>query len=194
MRIVFEGADLVGKSTLAQEVAKRLNLPYRGKIVRVSPEELLLKQQEDFKKHPEAVLDRCYWLSNLIYEPITAHAPSIISTGNALRDFLRDPDTVYVLVTANEATLGARYKERGDELQTLSTIIEANKMYLKVLQVRTPKNLIILHTDKLTVEQSVDKVMDMLKQYLGEDVAQQPVKKEVKPKQSVKEDKTDAAN
>lgn len=168
MRIVFEGADLAGKSTLAKEVAKALKLPYRGKITRVAADKLMMTQQQDFKTHPHAVLDRCYWMSNLIYEPLTVHAPSIISTGPVLQGYLQDDETVYVLITANEATLGARYNERGDELQTLSTIIEASRMYLRFVQARPPKHFILFSTDKGSIADNVAELVKLIKTHMAD--------------------------
>lgn len=180
MRIVFEGADLTGKSTISKAIAEALKLPYRGRIVRVGPDKILQAQLEDFAKHPNAVLDRCYWLSNVVYEPITNHAPSALSSGNTLKHFLHEDDTLYILIVANEATLGKRMEERGDELQTLDTILEANKMYQRFMESRAPKHLIVHSTDEGTIEENIDKVLTMICEYLLIEKPKKVVKKEDK--------------
>ncbi len=128
MRIVIEGPDLSGKSTLADQLGERLNMPVRHGIQRVGGFNVYGAQDIDFMEHPHAILDRCYWMSDLIYEPLTTGRPSAYEFKN-IDMLLTDPNTVYIILCPDMDIMTERYNSRGDELQTWETIVKAWKRY-----------------------------------------------------------------
>lgn len=81
MKIICEGPDNSGKTTLAQSLAKNLNLEYRRPPTLSSTEGVndavfLWWERELFHhEHESAVYDRCTYISDPIYRLVSGKAP-----------------------------------------------------------------------------------------------------------------------
>lgn len=167
MRIVFEGADLTGKSTLAIKVAEALQLPLRGRITRVGPDKVKEAQIEDYKKYPNAVLDRCYWMSDLIYEPIYSQEPSVFLDN--FKEFLQDQDTIYIILVASKKVITNRFYSRGDDIYNVDQILTANRNYMDFAEAFPGRHTIVFDTyqsREQTIQDSIEALITLIQEEL----------------------------
>lgn len=127
MRIVIEGADLTGKSTLVNNLKQLLDMPGRDERI-VKTGNALEAQQKDFEKHTHHILDRCYWISDLVYEGVY-HPNEVSPMTHHISEFTGDAYTMYVFLLASKETLEKRFALRGDDIQSIENILSANEGY-----------------------------------------------------------------
>jgi thymidylate kinase len=164
--LIFEGADLVGKSTLAEEFARRMDAP----VIKIRWD-LMHPEAETraFAKatiallvglRPDAVFDRCYF-SFYAYGPVlgydVAYMPALI------KRFERVENARLVMLTAREEVLRERFAKEPDEWFTIDQIVAANARFPDLIAL-APPNLPTLHLD--TSEHSVDECIETVQRWL----------------------------
>lgn len=160
VKIIFEGPDGAGKSTLAKLVADSLGVPCRGRITRVGPDAVIDVNREDLQAPGVSVLDRCYWLSDLIYEPIYSGRPSVFQFLDiAEYDTF---NTILVYVDCPDNVLEERIGDRGDELYSLADILKAASRYRAFFETYRRK-FIYVDTSQRTVGETVTYLCNILK-------------------------------
>lgn len=160
MLIVFEGPDGAGKTTLAEEVAKRLNYNLRGKITRVGPDLIEHSNSEDFKRDGNWILDRCYWVSDYIYEPYVNGLHSILEFKNFSK--LAGSNIKYIYITCEENALRERIISRGDELWNADQIVQIKQRYDNFFTNEFPQPVLCVNT-KFDFEQNVQAIINYIK-------------------------------
>ena len=167
MRVIFEGPDLVGKSTLVSLVAAKLGMPIRGRITRVGPSQVLFANAEDFAQNPNSVLDRCYWLSDLVYEPINTGNASVCAKPPVYQLLAKDEHSIYVYVTASDEVLRERMKTRGDELLNIEQIITASHRYDDFFFNVNMKYLLTVDTSSTNVDENVERITNYIQEVIN---------------------------
>ena len=162
-KIIFEGPDGAGKSTLAELVSQALELPLRGRITRVGPSNVFEVNKKDLTAPGVAVLDRCYWLSDLIYEPIYSNTPSVLQFMNMHEyDLL---NTILVYVDCSDDAIKERIGDRGDELYSINQILKAANRYRCFFATYT-RTLIKVDTSKKSLGENVSYLCNELRKYI----------------------------
>lgn len=130
--LIIEGADLVGKTTLAKALLKRAELDDRGYIyghMGVLPSGFSAEQYIDLAQ-PWLVQDR-FHMSQIVYRFIE-NQPDHFLTPDVYRMIdgaLRMFGTFTIIMTASLELLAQRYEERGDGLYNLTNINLANACF-----------------------------------------------------------------
>lgn len=150
MILIIEGADLVGKSTLA----RRLTMVKGWPIIKLrwslrgDPEtetKTLAKTTIEFldATHPNAIFDRCYF-SWWAYAPSLGYRVEYMP--HVIASFRVIEDARLILLTASELTIQQRYQHKPQHRHPLSVILAANQRYPSLLNL-LPDNLPRLHID-----------------------------------------------
>src|SRR5918911_4219444 len=136
MIVIFEGADLVGKSTLADRLAAKHGWPVvkirwalvgdeRAETVGIATATIELLRA----LRPNVVLDRCYF-SMWAYGLQTAYLPDLIARFGRVS---RVADARLILVTASAEELARRYAREPDHYFSLEKIQAANARFPSLL-------------------------------------------------------------
>jgi hypothetical protein len=152
MIVIFEGADLVGKSTLADRLAAGRGWPVvkirwalvgdeRAETVGIANATIELLQA----LRPNLILDRCYF-SMWAYGLRTDYLPELIGRFGRVS---RVVDTRLVLLTASADELRRRYEREPDLYFSLEKIQTANARFPSLLPL-LPRSLPHLHLDTTT--------------------------------------------
>jgi thymidylate kinase len=161
MIVILEGPDQAGKSTIGRKLAEALGFNYRGRITRLGPDKVIQGNEDDFTREGNWILDRCYWLSDYIYEPIFNGHQSTIATVDS-GAYLKEGIT-YIFVTCTEETIVERMLERGDDLYTVDQIITAKQRYDKFFDEQWKRPYIKVDTTTGSVQEHVDYIINILR-------------------------------
>lgn len=139
MLIILEGPDLAGKTTLARRLEMYLSAKYGDHTIRVlhrgppiqhpldeyvTP---LIHYRPGNRKH--VICDRWH-VGEVVYSGILNRATKMTpAVYRYVEAFLKARGAVVVHVNSDVATLNTRYDERGDDRQSLDTIIHASGVY-----------------------------------------------------------------
>ncbi len=150
MIVIIEGADKVGKSTLARRFAVVHHLP----VIKICWKHYAYAEVETRtmahttieilrKTRPSAIFDRIYF-SWWAYGPAlgyrVAFMPEIIANFGEIND------ARLILLTASEDEIRQRFDREPDLFFPLDVILEANERYPSLLSL-LPENLPRLHID-----------------------------------------------
>lgn len=164
MHIVFEGPDCSGKSSLLEAVAKELDMPCRKRIVRVGPENILEVNREDLEQEGSLLLDRCYWISDIIYEPFhNVEGSALLPLDRKLYDV---GDAFYIHVTCSSEVMQGRLEERGDELFDETQIEIARRRYIEFFEHTFGREHLTIDTTEVPFEENVKKIVNKIKEVL----------------------------
>jgi thymidylate kinase len=168
MILIVEGADLVGKSTLAERVAAHYGWPIvkiRWALIGDPAAETRGMARATIKMlcalRPNVIFDRIYF-SWWAYGDDVAFMPELIAS------FARVPDARLVLLTASAEELRRRYEREPDLYFSLEVIQAANARFPSLLPV-LPPSLSALHIDTTTT--SPDTVFERVLAFLAADAA-----------------------
>lgn len=174
MKIILEGPDLSGKTTLAKALAEALGFQLREKIVRKSPEESMKVNEEDLTREGNWILDRCYWYSDLMYEPMVTGNRSVYDGRDTLvkiAKLMKDNDCVLILMLPTDEVLEDRYS-RGDELWSLEQIKEVSQSYEDSTDILGPLLMeqgVSTFTGIVTGPSDITEMVEQVKAMLEED-------------------------
>lgn len=150
MILIFEGADLVGKSTLAERFAAAYGWPIvkiRWALIGGPAAETRGMARATIEllcaTRPDVIFDRIYF-SMWAYGEDVSYLPKLIT------DFARVPDARLVLLTASTEELRRRYERQPDLYFSLETIQAANARFPSLLPL-LPSSLPSLHIDTTDV-------------------------------------------
>jgi hypothetical protein len=149
MILIFEGADLVGKSTLAE----RFSAAYGWPVVRirwaligdpVAETRGMARATIELLQalRPDLIFDRIHF-SWWAYGDDVAAMPELI---NAFDRVSRLSDARFVLLTASDAELQRRYEREPDLYFSLDVIQKANRRFPSLLEL-LPPSLPRIHID-----------------------------------------------
>lgn len=160
MKIIIEGCDCSGKSSIAASLGTQLGLPLRERIERMKPEKAVFAHMKDLSG-PSQILDRCYFISDTVYEPLMSGNNSIFDTvRNEIEEFTAE-QSIIIYVYCSDEELKARYMVRGDELQSFDTIMAAHRRYREFFN-NTSMPHIRLDTTNLNASQAASKIKKLI--------------------------------
>jgi thymidylate kinase len=166
MIVIIEGADLVGKSTLAERVAKAHDWPIvkiRWALVGDAKAETFGMANATIEllaaTTPDVILDRSYF-SMWAYGEEVSYVPELIGRFDQVS---RITPARLVLLTASEAALRQRFAREPDRYHTLEIIQRANHRFPSLLAL-VPKTLPALHID--TSQTAIEAAADQVEAFL----------------------------
>ena len=137
LKIILEGADNVGKTTIAEWLGHYYRIKVRDRIIRTNNYQVIPKHFEDLAVNTDCIFDRCYAISDWIYEPLTVQKNSMFYIKN-MRDImeqhLRDNDIFLIHITCDIPTLQRRYDANGDDIFSFNKILEARDRYIEYFE------------------------------------------------------------
>lgn len=164
MILIVEGADLVGKSTLAERVAATYGWPIvkiRWALIGDPAAETRGMARATIEllcaTTPDVIFDRVYF-SWWAYGQDVTFMPRLIA------DFARVPDARLVLLTASAEELQRRYEREPDLYFSLDVIQAANARFPSLIPL-LPTTLPVLHID--TTSTSPDEVFERVCAFLS---------------------------
>jgi len=164
MILIIEGADLVGKSTLAERVAATYGWPIvriRWALIGAPAAETHGMARATIEllctTTPDVIFDRIYF-SWWAYGDDVSFMPKLIT------DFARVPDARLVLLTASAEELQRRFEREPDLYFPVDVIQRANARFPSLLPL-LPDTLPSLHID--TTETSADEVFEQVQRFIS---------------------------
>jgi len=148
LRIIIEGADLTGKSTIAKKIAKQFNLSYVHVIrkdIHTIPFYYNLLDKHDI------VFDR-HFIGEMIYPYLFHRDPEFGQQG--FKIILDKADKLgYKIIIAylTDEQLMSRLKSRGEECQdTIDTLLKANHWFIDIARIN---NMPLINTEEMSYEE-----------------------------------------
>jgi len=130
MSIIIEGADLVGKTTLAKHLAKKLGLLYQHMDRPPTKEGIWGVKEYSSLLSPYTIRDR-FHTSELVYSSVLKRSSKMSRrTYMDIDKAIYRSGSILVLVTADQSLIKERYSQEGDNLYNLTTILHASSVYL----------------------------------------------------------------
>lgn len=123
MKIVVEGADGVGKSTLVNKLVEKLNFPMAHPTDET--ENTYQYDLELLSSSEDIIIDRLI-LSEIVYSSVFSRVPLIDM--NEFMLLLEEIDVMIIMYASNDEDLFNRLKNRGS-LDEYERAIEANNIY-----------------------------------------------------------------
>lgn len=160
MKILLEGCDCSGKSSIAAQLSDLLELPLRERIVRVGPNKAITAHMNDIAGAPE-ILDRSYFISDYVYEPLVTGKDSVFASCRSRMEFHTMKNCLVVYVKCSSKTILERYRVRGDEDQTIETILLARERYEKFFKT-TKMPFITINTDGMEALTAAEKICQII--------------------------------
>ena len=162
MRIIVEGCDNSGKTTLLNALAHRMQVTPRTRITRVGPQRVRDCNERDLTSAYE-LYDRCYWITDKIYEEV--YGGKSVLTSADVQPFCSE-DYLYVFVTASEDTIRERMNTRGDDLHTTESVLKARALYEEFFN-NFPGRYIKIDTTKCNLITEINAVITVVKEYIN---------------------------
>lgn len=178
MILLLEGPDNGGKSSIMQElrrmheygilVEKHITVDFKKMTFREDNKvERTLDLVEASKAFHLNIWDRCYYPSDLIYNPTVEGKPSVIQPHRNLIEYnMLLVNTIIVFVTAEIPTLMKRLASRGDEYVAESQIKSICLSYLNFFK-ETPLPWYVVNTTNEDVYATTKQVADIIDRHLG---------------------------
>lgn len=165
-KIILEGPDNAGKSTIGRLLAEKLGWSLRGKIIRVGQDMVESANEQDLARSGNEVLDRCYWLSDYIYEPVVADHKSVFERKTAeMEQHLQDRGIVLVFIHCSAQALLDRFMLLGDDIQNQQTVIKVACRYEQFFRDDVFLNYVDIDTTSSTPEECVEAIIKFLEVY-----------------------------
>lgn len=168
MILIIEGADLVGKSTLAERVAAVHGWPIvkiRWALIGDPAAETTGMARATIEilraTTPNVIFDRIYF-SWWAYGPVLGH--DVSSLPRLIKQFAPVKDARLVVLTASAEELRKRYEREPDLYFSLEIIQAANARFPSLLEL-VPDTLPALHID--TTDTPPDDVFDQVRAFMA---------------------------
>lgn len=160
-RILLEGGDNAGKTTIGKALAEKLGWTLRGRIIRVGPEKVVEAHREDMKC-TQTIMDRSYFISDMVYERVLDKVSVFSPIRGEMEDEMRRSKTAIIHVVCSEEDIRSRYEKEGDDIHNLKEILEAHRGYRNFFYSTYMPHLVV-STTRRTTEQNVKEII----KYLG---------------------------
>lgn len=174
LRILIEGPELSGKSTIAKALADEFTNGAIDKHVVPDDEEAAMDAIVTFVDSAHlldgiCITDRLYYPSDVIYSPIFNNGKeSFLSPIRQKLDKLMSIENILVLyVYADEFTIGQRYDIRGDEYLSKEDCIKSASLYREFMQ-STTMSVRELDTSDLDIETMIQKAFKIVNTWINE--------------------------
>lgn len=174
MVIILEGADLVGKTTLANELSLRLNIPQTGIWIDLNdPKPAVISVSRTLKMiihtlHPDIIFDRSF-MSEWVYSKIRNREDGYINS--LINEWEQIKDLYLVILYANDNILKNRFAIRGDNHFLIDDILKANGLYQDFYkQVNKQFKSILIDVSNLNTKQLVELIINTLTQNNGNQI------------------------
>lgn len=164
-KILIEGHELAGKSTIAQMLSEKYRI-MREKHIKPNSqseiEESLDEMLRDLNSSAGgmALVDRFYYPSDMIYSPIYDGESSSINIDKG-EIILGHDNLTLVILQADEDSIVERYNERGDEALNVEQCVDSLHRYRTFLSA-TDASFIKINTNNDKVEDTFKKVEEAL--------------------------------
>jgi thymidylate kinase len=172
MIIILEGADLVGKTTLANAMSSRLHIPQTGIWIDLNhPQPAVISVSKTLKMviqvlQPDIIFDRSF-MSEWVYSKIKNREHEYIN--DLIEEWKVVNDLFLVILYAKDDVLKQRFEVRGDKHFSIDDILRANTLYQELHKIVDNQiTSVLLDVSELTVEQMVDNIInefDLLQKY-----------------------------
>ncbi len=167
MIVIIEGADLVGKSTLAEALRRRYGWPIvkiRWALVGDVHAETRGMATATIKLllalDPDVIFDRSYF-SMWAYSEDPSFMPGLLAEFDHVSAQI---DVALIVLTASEKELTRRYNAEPDEYFSLEIILRANARF-RTLPKLVPVSLPMLELD--TSRLSIGEVVEAVESFIG---------------------------
>lgn len=180
MIILLEGPDNGGKTTIVEELKRRhtagqlvpegIKLDFQKMTFRegdkVQRIDMLLERAKEFDVN---IWERCYYPSDLVYNPLVEGKPSPVEEHRNLIEFkLLMANTLIVFVSAELNILEARQAARGDEYIKDNQLPAICASYMEVLRTAAVP-WFILNTGTKTLDQCIDNLSLYVEAFIHDD-------------------------
>ena len=166
MVIILEGADLVGKTTLAKKLGLELGIPQTGIWIDLNyPQPSMVSVSKTLKMviqalQPNIIFDRSF-LSEWVHSKIINREHDYIN--ELIAEWGKIDDLFLVITYANDNVLKGRFDVRGDERFSINHILKANVLYQELYSfVNNHITSILLDVSESTVEQTVGHIVKFI--------------------------------
>jgi thymidylate kinase len=166
MIVILEGADLVGKTTLANALSNRLHIPQTGIWIDLNcPQPAVVSVSKTLRMviqalHPDIIFDRSF-LSEWVYSKIKNREYNYIN--ELIAEWEKVNDLFLIILYANDDVLKKRFKVRGDVHFSIKDILKANMLYQKLYNtVNNQITSVLINVSELNVEQIVDHTINLI--------------------------------
>jgi thymidylate kinase len=167
MIIILEGADLTGKTTLADHLSAHLNMPIvRPWIHLAYPKPSVISVARTLHHlfchiHPDVIYDR-FFFSEYVYAQVMGREHEYVS--DLIREWASVLGMYLVCLTASDETLESRYAARdGDWYVSLPQIRAIKDAYAELLAILpTTIPTLSLDTSQLSPDAAADEVISWL--------------------------------
>lgn len=135
MIIILEGADLVGKTSIAKKLHQITGFPQTSIWIDLNkPKPAVISVSKTIRLiidalKPDIIFDRSF-MSEYVYGNVLGRDISYIP--ELVHDWKHIKNCFLFIITANEDTLRKRYQQRGDSYVDINNIIEINEQYKKL--------------------------------------------------------------
>jgi len=169
MIIIFEGTDCVGKTTLLNKVATKLNYPTFKRDRTVLPDagnafdcyieiDLLL----DFinQTNINLIVDRL-WLSEIVYSEV--YGREYNKKAYELFDLTMQNQSIIICVTANGISIKNRFAK--EDMVTFDKALEIQQKYFDYIHILHTPLIFIDNSDNVSIDINVDKIVNIINKY-----------------------------
>jgi thymidylate kinase len=166
MVIIIEGADLVGKTTLAEELSMKINVPQTGIWIDLNnPKPAVISVSKTLNQiiqaiKPDIIFDRSF-ISEWVYSKIKNREDEYLK--DLINDWKQHDNLFLFNLFAKDEVLRQRYKSRGDKLFSLDEVLKANELYQKLYDyISNHITCILIDVSEMTTEEQVDHIINYL--------------------------------
>ena len=170
MIIILEGADLVGKSTLAENLSEKLGIPKTGIWIDLNhPKPAVISVSKTLNQviqnlRPDIIFDRSF-MSEWVYSKIKNRQDDYLN--DLIDEWGKIDNLLLVILYAEDDVLIKRFKIRGDQHFSITDILKANDLYQEFYNfVNKTIQCILIDVSYLTAQEMVkiieDKVFKMI--------------------------------
>ncbi len=166
MLIILEGADLTGKTTLANQLSTLLQFPIVRPWIHLSyPKPSVISVAKTLHQlfrhiHPDIIYDR-FFFSEYVYARILGRDYEYVA--DLIREWESIPDVFLVCLTASDEAIQLRYEGRGDWYVSLAQIAGIRDTYAELLKI-VPSTIpvLLLNTSSIPPREVADTVVNWL--------------------------------
>jgi broad-specificity NMP kinase len=166
MVVILEGADLVGKTTLAKALSLRLSIPQTSIWIDLNcPQPAVISVSKTLRMviqalQPDIIFDRSF-LSEWVYSKLKGRDDTYIN--DLIAEWGKVNNLLLIILYANDDVLKKRFEVRGDSHFSINDILQANILYQGLYnKVNNQITSVLIDVSESTVEQIVDSTVNFI--------------------------------